>query len=59
CDITVPANTTATILLPCRDLEQVRVNGQTAAGAMGVLEVKADGGLLVGAGRYRVQFALE
>ncbi len=59
CDITVPANTTATLLLPCRDLEKVRVNGQAPARARGVKEVTAEGGLLVGAGRYRVQFPLE
>jgi hypothetical protein len=59
CDITVPANTTATILLPCRDLTEIRVNGQAVEGAKGVLENTAEGGLLVGGGRYRLQFPME
>jgi alpha-L-rhamnosidase len=55
-DVTVPANTHATVRLPHAKAEQVREGGQAAATAPGIRSVRADGDSVVieaGSGRYR------
>jgi len=59
-DITVPANTTATITLPGGDFASLGVNGQRVDGARGVLETNAGAATLrVAPGRYRLSVSAE
>ncbi|MDO8541306.1 MAG: alpha-L-rhamnosidase C-terminal domain-containing protein [Opitutaceae bacterium] len=55
-DVTVPANTMATVWLPARDVSAVAEGGASMAGTKGVREAKAENGAVrveVGAGEYR------
>jgi alpha-L-rhamnosidase len=55
-EVTVPANTTATVRLPAADASAVTESGRPLAGAAGVGEVKAEAGVVsipVGSGTYR------
>ena len=54
-DVTIPANTTATVWLPARDAAAVTESGHPAAEAKGVRFVRAESGAAVyevGSGTY-------
>lgn len=60
-DVTIPANTTATIVLPTTDADSVTESGTAAAAAAGILcaEAAAEGvNLRAGSGQYRFEFAV-
>ncbi len=55
-DVTIPANTSATVRIPAKDATQVKEGGRAASGAPGVTFVRQDGGdtlFKVGAGTYK------
>jgi alpha-L-rhamnosidase len=55
-DVSIPANTTATVVLPAADPSAITESGRKAADAPGISEVKAENGrsrISVGSGSYR------
>ena len=56
-DVTIPANTTATVFVPARDVESVTEGGRPIAAA-GSIEVKGieDGSVVLRTGSGRYQF---
>jgi alpha-L-rhamnosidase len=61
-EVTVPANTRATVHLPDASLEQVTESGQPLAGVEGVRSAAQDGGAVVvevGSGRYHFAYPAE
>jgi alpha-L-rhamnosidase len=59
CNVTVPANTTATIVPPECAFDTLLVNGRKPGESEGVIETRpADGALRVGAGHYELTFGL-
>lgn len=60
-DVTIPPNTTATIVLPAADPDNVKESDTAAADAEGILSAeKAAEGLKLraGSGQYRFEFAV-
>lgn len=60
-DVTIPANTTATVYVPAKDAESVRESGQPAAKSEDVQFLHTyDGNAVftVGSGRYRFESTL-
>jgi alpha-L-rhamnosidase len=55
-DVTIPANTTATVYVPAASVERVTESGASVTAASGVLSARVEGGAVavdVGSGKYR------